>query len=94
VREPDCSTSSRMYRRVESRQSATGYRSSRWYVRGASPSFARYPGGMAKARVRKPHGQKRKAPADDAIVWDDESTLPPKKPPKPSVNGGTFCQFE
>jgi hypothetical protein len=39
---------------------------------------------MAKARVRKPDGQKSKAPADDPIERDDGSVLPPRKPPASS----------
>jgi hypothetical protein len=39
---------------------------------------------MAKARERKPDGRKSKPAADDAIVRDDGSDLPPKKPPAPS----------
>jgi hypothetical protein len=42
------------------------HRSSCRRVRSASRTFARYPTGMAKARVRKPDGRKSKAPADDA----------------------------
>jgi hypothetical protein len=61
-----------------------GHRSSYHYRRRALPTFARYPAGMAKARLRKPDGRKSKAPADDAIVRDDGSALPPKKPPAPS----------
>jgi hypothetical protein len=54
--------------------------------------LADYPAGMAKARVRKPVGRKNKAPADDAIVRDDGSVLPPKKPPAPEVSPKTRTQ--
>jgi hypothetical protein len=64
---------------------ACGHRSSCRHVCSALPTFARYPAGLAKARVRKPDGRKSKAPADDPIARDDGSVLPPKKPPMSSV---------
>jgi hypothetical protein len=53
---------------------------SSWRYARASRTFARYPAGMAKARLRKPDGRKSKAPADDMIARDDGLMLPAKKP--------------
>jgi hypothetical protein len=40
---------------------------------------------MPKTRLRKPDGRESKRIADAAIAQTDESALPPKKPPRPSV---------
>lgn len=63
-----------------------GYRSSCHYQRSALPTFASYATGMVKGRLHKPvrrDGRISKASADACDTA--ESTLPPKKPPAPSV---------
>jgi hypothetical protein len=49
------------------------------------PAFADYAVGMPKTRLHKPDDRKSKTIANDAVAQDDQSTLPPKKPPAPSA---------